>query len=69
MESAANILSVMRGAGIEPGPDTYLALLCAYAEKGDIAKIKEVSCAWEYAHILLNCTQCHFNVSLYLRKF
>uniref|UniRef100_A0AAY4D3Q6 PROP1-like PPR domain-containing protein n=1 Tax=Denticeps clupeoides TaxID=299321 RepID=A0AAY4D3Q6_9TELE len=40
MGSAEGILSVMKGAGIEPGPDTYLALLSAYAEKGDIAKIK-----------------------------
>lgn len=44
MESAENILSVMRGAGLEPGPDTYLALLVAYAEVGDMAKIKEVRC-------------------------
>ena len=42
IESAKNILLVMRGAGIEPGPDTYVALLTAYAEKGDIASIKQV---------------------------
>lgn len=42
MENAENILSVMRDAGIEPGPDTYLALLNAYAEKGDINNIKQV---------------------------
>lgn len=42
MENAENILSVMRDAGVEPGPDTYVALLNAYAEKGDINKIEEV---------------------------
>lgn len=42
MESAKNILSVMRGAGIEPGPDTYVSLLTAYAEKGDMDSLKTV---------------------------
>lgn len=42
MESAKNILSVMRGAGIEPGPDTYVSLLLAYAEKGDLDSLKKV---------------------------
>lgn len=32
----------MRGAGIEPGPDTYVALLNAYAAKGDLDSLKEV---------------------------
>ena len=43
IESAKNILPVMRGAGIEPGPDTYLSLLTAYAEKGDLESLKKVS--------------------------
>lgn len=42
IESAENILPVMRGAGIEPGPETYVALLNAYAEKGDLDNIKKV---------------------------
>ena len=42
MENAENILTVMKKAGIEPGPDTYLALLNAYAEKGDIDHVKQV---------------------------
>lgn len=42
MENAENILSVMRDAGIEPGPDTYVALLNAYAANGNINKIEEV---------------------------
>ncbi|XP_069787166.1 leucine-rich PPR motif-containing protein, mitochondrial isoform X2 [Narcine bancroftii] len=41
MESAEGILNVMRGAGIEPGPDTSVALLNAYAEKGDIENLKQ----------------------------
>uniref|UniRef100_A0A6Q2XHP1 PROP1-like PPR domain-containing protein n=1 Tax=Esox lucius TaxID=8010 RepID=A0A6Q2XHP1_ESOLU len=41
MESAVSILSVMKGAGIEPGPDTYVALLNAYAERGDMEKIRQ----------------------------
>uniref|UniRef100_A0A671LHD6 Leucine-rich PPR motif-containing protein, mitochondrial-like n=1 Tax=Sinocyclocheilus anshuiensis TaxID=1608454 RepID=A0A671LHD6_9TELE len=41
MDSAEGILSVMKGAGIEPGPDTYLSLLNVYAEKGDFAKMKQ----------------------------
>ena len=51
MESSESILQVMKGAGIEPGPDTYVALLNAYAERGDMDKIKQVSgplglCEW-----------------------
>lgn len=42
IESAANILSVMRGAGVEPSPDTYVTLLNAYAEKGDLENMKKV---------------------------
>lgn len=42
MENAENILTVMKEAGIEPGPDTYLALLNVYAEKGDIDHVKQV---------------------------
>lgn len=42
MENAENILTVMKQAGIEPGPDTYLALLNAHAEKGDIDHVKQV---------------------------
>lgn len=42
MDNAENILSVMKDAGIEPGSDTYVSLLNAYAEKGDINKIEEV---------------------------
>ncbi|KAK7821573.1 hypothetical protein U0070_014453 [Myodes glareolus] len=42
MENAENILTVMKEAGIEPGPDTYLALLNAYAEKGDIDHVKQI---------------------------
>lgn len=42
LKSAENILSVMRTAGIEPGPDTYLSLLNVYAEKGDVDSIKKV---------------------------
>lgn len=32
----------MKGAGIEPGPDTYVSLLNAYAEKGDLDSLKKV---------------------------
>lgn len=32
----------MRGAGMEPGPDTYVSLLNAYAEKGDLDSLKKV---------------------------
>lgn len=42
IEGAKNILAVMRGAGIEPGPDTYVSLLNAYAEKGDLDSLKKV---------------------------
>lgn len=49
MDSSKNILSVMRGAGIEPGPDTYVSLLTSYAEKGDMDSIKEV-CVFLHGH-------------------
>lgn len=42
IESAKNIPSVMRGAGMEPGPDTFVSLLNAYAEKGDMDSLKKV---------------------------
>lgn len=42
MDNAVNILSVMRDTKIEPGSETYLALLNAYAEKGNINQIEEV---------------------------
>lgn len=42
IESAKNVLSVMRGAGIEPGPDSYVSLLNAYAQEGDQDSLKKV---------------------------
>lgn len=42
IQSAQNILSVMKGAGIEPGPDTYVSLLVAFAERGDLDNLKKV---------------------------
>lgn len=42
IESARNILTVMKGAGIDPGPDTYIALLNVHAEKGDMDSFKKV---------------------------
>lgn len=53
-ESAKNILTVMKGAGIEPGPDTYISLLNAYAEKGDLDSLKKV------------CLQLVLNVFIYV---
>uniref|UniRef100_A0A672KX40 Leucine rich pentatricopeptide repeat containing n=1 Tax=Sinocyclocheilus grahami TaxID=75366 RepID=A0A672KX40_SINGR len=53
MDSAEGILSVMKGSGIEPGPDTYLSLLNVYAEKGDISQIKQTLETVENADILL----------------
>ncbi|TMS04728.1 Leucine-rich PPR motif-containing protein, mitochondrial [Larimichthys crocea] len=44
-----NILTVMQGAGIEPGPDTYTALLSAYAEMGDLDTLKKTLEAAEAA--------------------
>ncbi|KAJ9586127.1 hypothetical protein L9F63_020226, partial [Diploptera punctata] len=39
MESAVGILGVMRQGGLEPSAETYTALLCGYAKKGDIEAI------------------------------
>jgi pentatricopeptide repeat domain (PPR motif) len=39
MESAVGILGVMQQAGLEPSAETYTALLCGYAKKGDIDAI------------------------------
>uniref|UniRef100_A0A4W3H080 Leucine rich pentatricopeptide repeat containing n=1 Tax=Callorhinchus milii TaxID=7868 RepID=A0A4W3H080_CALMI len=41
LQSAEGVLTVMADAGIEPGPDTYVALLNVYADKGDIDKINQ----------------------------
>lgn len=40
------MLTVMKTAGLEPGPDTYVSLLHAYAEKGDIDSVKKVCVCW-----------------------
>lgn len=42
IESAKNIMTVMEGAGIEPGPDTYVSLLNAHAANGDMDSVKQV---------------------------
>lgn len=42
IESAKNILNVMKGAGIDPGADTYVSLLSAYAETGDMDSFSKV---------------------------
>lgn len=40
----------MKGAGIEPGPDTYISLLTAYAEKGDMESFKKVCTCPQFCH-------------------
>lgn len=42
----------MRSAGIEPGPDTYVSLLNAYAEKGDMENVKAVCALMGFSGIL-----------------
>lgn len=32
----------MKGAGIDPGPDTYISLLNVHAEKGDMDSLNKV---------------------------
>lgn len=59
MESAKNILTVMRGAGIEPGPDTYVSLLNAYAEKGDLDNLKQV-CVCVCVQLVQDDAVAHF---------
>lgn len=55
MESARNILTVMKGAGIDPGPDTYISLLNVYAEKGDMDSFKKVCvCALSGGSYVIN---------------
>lgn len=65
MESATNILPVMRGAGIEPSPDTYVSLLNAYAEKGDLESMKKV-CAIKATMMTINITRQHLPDSFLL---
>lgn len=51
----------MKGAGIEPGPDTYVSLLNAHAEKGDLDSLKKVCVFLQWVvdkmlmHILYMC--------------
>lgn len=42
MDSAKDILTVMGQAGLEPSADTYTALMCGYAKKGDIESINNI---------------------------
>jgi leucine-rich PPR motif-containing protein len=42
MESARGILGVMKQAGLEPGPDTYTALLVGHANQGDMEAIRAI---------------------------
>lgn len=53
----------MRGAGIEPGPDTYVSLLTAYAEKGDLDSLKKV-CVFIRVVVMtmLMCAECFVHV-------
>lgn len=46
----------MRGAGIEPGPDTYVSLLNAYAEKGDLDSLKKV---WVFIQLVVKTMLMH----------
>lgn len=41
LESAIGIIGVMDRAGLEPSADTYTALLCGFARKGDIDSINK----------------------------
>ena len=42
MESARGILGVMRQAGLEPGAETYTALLAGHAQHGDMEAVRAV---------------------------
>jgi leucine-rich PPR motif-containing protein len=42
MESARGILGVMNQAGLEPGAETYSALLNGHAKRGDMEAIRAV---------------------------
>lgn len=49
----------MRGAGVEPSPDTYVTLLNAYGEKGDLESMKKV-CAY--------CNKCLISMASILKR-
>ena len=42
MESALNIIKVMKEANIEPSSNTFTALSCAYAKRGDLTSILNI---------------------------
>lgn len=44
----------MKGAGINPGPATYISLLNVYAEKGDIDSFKKVRALPQLLQIYFN---------------
>lgn len=67
IESAKNILTVMKGAGIEPGPDTYVSLLNAHAEEGDLDSLKKVCALLQLADFLF-CVFFPSNVSQLIKN-
>lgn len=54
MVSAADILSVMRQAGLQPSADTYKELICGYAKHGDIESVTRTitECQTNNIHLL-----------------
>lgn len=50
IESAKNILTLMKDSGIDPGSDTYISLLTAYAEKGDMDSFVKVCVFLQLVH-------------------
>lgn len=42
IESAADIINIMKEKNIEPSAASYAALLCGYAKFGNIEKIREI---------------------------
>lgn len=42
MESAEGMLTVMKQANLEPGCETYTALMCGYARRGDKAALERL---------------------------
>jgi hypothetical protein len=57
-----HIVCVYRKAGLDPTGNTYAALMCGLAEKGDLAGIKKVNLCHLATFVLICSHCCNFTV-------
>lgn len=54
LESSQGVLEVMRASGLEPTTDTYTALLCSFAETGNLDAVEKTLAECKEAEVPLH---------------